>query len=201
MVRLRYDPRVFLALTVSRTAQERLGIIQAELRKYLTSWHFVPVPNFHLTLRFFGEVPEPSIGALDARCRELAPRCAPFSLHFNRLDYYGEPQAARVLYFGAEDSPELAKLAQAVWQAFPDDSERRRFSPHITLAKARKQLEPSIERSNANMLQRLRDLGRVGPEPLNIDVTTVHRELVLMETVWVGRAVEYEVRERYPFGV
>jgi 2'-5' RNA ligase len=199
MVRLRYDPRVFLALTLSRTAQERLGLTQAELKKFLTSWHYVPVPNFHLTLRFFGETPESRIAEIDAACRELAPRFHTFSLHFNNVGFFGEPQSARVLYFGAEESNELKKLSAALWDAFPDEGERRRFSPHITLAKARKNLEPGVVRSNANMLQRLRDLGRVGPEPLEVDVTTVHREFVLMETQWIGREVEYRIRERYPF--
>ena len=198
MVRLRYDPRVFLALTLSRTVQERLGVIQAELRKYLTSWHFAPIPNFHLTLRFFGETPESRIAEIDKTCRELAPRYHPFSLHFCRLGFFGEPHAARVLYFGAEESEVLKSLSSGLWDAFPDEGERRRFSAHVTLAKARKNLEPDVVRSNANMLQRLRDLGRVGPEPLEVDLTTVHREFVLMETMWIGRDVEYQVRERYP---
>lgn len=200
VVRLRYDPRIFLALPLSRTAQERLGETQAVLKKYLTSWHYVPCLNFHLTLRFFGETPEARIAEIDQICRSCAPRCTPFSLHFTNVGFFGEPHAARVLYFGAEDSPELLALSQHLWEHFPDEQERRRFSPHVTLAKARKNLEPAIVRSNANMLQRLRDLGRVGPEPLEVDVTTVHREFVLMETNWIGRDVEYQIRERYAFG-
>ena len=54
----RYDPRVFLALQFSPTAQERLRAAQLELKQYLQNWHFLPDHQFHLTLRFFGEVPE-----------------------------------------------------------------------------------------------------------------------------------------------
>jgi RNA 2',3'-cyclic 3'-phosphodiesterase len=198
-MKVRYDPRIFLALTLSRTVQERMGVIQAEMMKYFTNWHFVPLINFHITLRFFGEVPEAEIPKISEHCERISPLAVPFSLHFTRLGFFGEPQAARVLYIGAEDNEMLSGLSHALWEAFPDEHERRRFHPHVTLAKARKQVEPHIARSNANMLQRLRDLGRVGPEPVDVDITTVHREFVLMETIWVGRDVEYNVRERYPF--
>ncbi len=193
----RYDPRVFLALTLSRTAQERMAQIQAELKQYMANWHFTPLLNFHVTLRFFGETPEEDISRIDSACKRLAKRNATAILNWNHLGFFGPPQAARVLYLGTTACPELERLAADVMETFPDERERRRYRPHVTLAKARKHMEPGLARMNANMLRRLQELGRIGPEPIAVDISTVHREFVMMETDWVGRRAEYHIRERY----
>lgn len=197
----RYDPRVFLALRFSRTAQERLHTVQEELRQYLLSWHFLPDHQFHLTLRFFGELPEEQIGRVTEQCRAIAAEHHTVPLNLNEVDFFGNPEQARVLFAGGEPSPDLAALVRAIEAAFPQDTDQRRgFRPHVTLAKARKHMEPGLTRANANVLRRLRELGRIGPNQLSLDMQTVHREVVLMETIWLGRRVEYEVRERFPLG-
>jgi RNA 2',3'-cyclic 3'-phosphodiesterase len=195
----RYDPRVFLALTLSRTALVRLEEIQVQVQEYLASWHYIPPPNFHMTLLFFGDVPEATIPQVCGACRTVATRCTPISLHWNCLDFFGAPHSARVLFAGADSNPELEALAAALDRAFPGVQEERGFRPHITLAKARKDMDRNIALMNANMLRRLREHGRIGPNPMEVDITTVHREFVLMETIWVGRGVEYQVRDRFPF--
>jgi 2'-5' RNA ligase len=198
-VKPRYDPRVFLALTLSRTTQARLGEAQSELRTYLASWHFIPEVNFHMTLRFIGEIPEESIPPICSACAALATQHHPVVLHWNRMDFFGAPHSARVLFAAAEDHHGLSELAYALAAATPGADEARPFHPHITLAKARRQMDRSLVQMNANMLRRLRELGRIGPNPVEVDFTTVHREFVLMETIWIGRAVEYQVRERFHF--
>jgi RNA 2',3'-cyclic 3'-phosphodiesterase len=195
----RYDPRIFLAFTLSRTIQMRLGEHQAGLQQYLTEWHFIPHVNFHVTLRFIGEVPEEEIPGICTTCAEISNRYYPVTLHWYKLDYFGAPHSARVLFAAAEDSPALTSLARELNNSTPGTDESRPFHPHVTLAKARRQMQPGVVERNANMLRRLRELGRIGPQPLDVDLTTVHREFVLMETLWIGRAVEYRVRERFQF--
>lgn len=195
----RYDPRVFLALILSRTAHSRMEEIQTKVKDYLTSWHYIPPANFHTTLLFFGEVPEQTIPDINKVCLAIGAQHHPVSLHWNKLDFFGAPHSARVLFIAAEDNPQIKALADSVSKAFPGVQEERGYHPHITLAKARKDMDRSTAEINANMLRRLRELGRIGPDSLDVDLTTVHREFVLMETIWVGRGVEYQVRERFPF--
>lgn len=196
----RLDPRIFLALPLSRTVQSRLAAIQDELKLYLQNWHFVPQDNFHVTLKFFGEVPEHQIAKIHKRCGDLAPGMHPFSLEWNKLDFFGPPQAARVLFVSAAEVVELSELARELLKLFPGDDSRKKFRAHITLAKARKIMDSHARRMNENMLRRLKEHGRIGPQPLNVDIRTFHREFVLMETIWVGRAVEYNFREIYKLG-
>lgn len=194
----RYDPRMFLALRFSRTTQERLLAVQTELRQHLHNWHFIPPDNFHLTLRFFGEMQEEQIAQVNSACQQFAPSLAPFALHLNHVDFFGTPHSARVIYAGGEACEGLDRLVAAIRERFPDPNEKRtEFRPHVTLAKARQKMERAVEVLNSVALRRLREQGRLGKDTLTMDALTVHREFVLMETIWVGRSVEYEVRERY----
>lgn len=174
-----------------------MGQVQAELQQYLANWHFIPPENFHVTLRFFGEVPESRIRDIHFACCEFVTELHPLTLHWNTVDFFGSPRSARVLFVGAQDCEELKSLAGMISSVFPGKDQRREFRAHVTLAKARKHMETGIARMNSNMLRRLRELGRIGPNSIEVDLTTVHREIALMETIWVGRAVEYEIRERY----
>jgi 2'-5' RNA ligase len=174
---------VFLALRFSRTTQERLHSIQQELKQYLFNWHFIPDQNFHLTLRFFGDTPQEMINRIDDTCKRLAPQMHPFQLHLNHIDYFGSPSSARVLFADGDASPGLDRLVSEIRREFPEDADQRsEFRPHVTLAKARKDMERSMETRNAFALRRLREQGRIGPNPINVDTMTVHREFVLMET-------------------
>lgn len=196
----RYDPRVFLALMVSPGNKQRLGSIQALFRPVLPSWHFIPVENFHVTLRFLGELPEEEIAGIDKLCRELAPTLAPFTLTWDSVDFFGPPKSARVLFAAAQASPELERLTQALQQIPPlPERERREFTPHITLAKARSQLDAADIKLSTAILTRLREQRKVGAQAVDFSLTSVHLEFVLMETVWVGRGVDYVIRQRYPF--
>lgn len=175
-----------------------MGQVQVELQQYLSNWHFIPPVNFHVTLRFFGEIPEEKIKDIDAACCDIVRQLHPLTLHWNNVDFFGSPNSARVLFIGAEECEELKALAYRIMATFPGKDQRKEFRAHVTLAKARKHMESGMARMNSNMLRRLRELGRIGPNPIEVDLTTVHREIVMMETIWVGRAVEYEVREHYP---
>ena len=193
----RLDPRVFLALPISRTVRSWLEGIQSELKKYLEDWYFVPPTNFHVTLRFFGEVPEETISKIELACNSFARELPPLNLTWNRLDYFGPPQAGRVLFVDAKESEELSRFVKAIMDHFPEGEPRKRFRPHITLAKARQNMQPAAEERNSNMLRRLRELGRIGPEKMDVNFNSFHRDFVLMETIWVGRAVEYFPRARF----
>ena len=193
----RLDPRVFLALPITRTVRGWLEEIQGELKKYLEDWYFVPPANFHVTLRFFGEVPEETITRIETACRNVAENLPPLSLHWNSLDYFGPPQAGRVLFVDAKETDELNHFVKAIMAHFPEGEQRKKFRPHITLCKARQNMQPDAVERNSNMLRRLRELGRIGPEKMDVNFNSFHRDFVLMETIWVGRAVEYFPRARF----
>jgi 2'-5' RNA ligase len=90
----------------------------------------------HLTLSFFGEVPEDVRPDLDERLARAARRCEPFPLRLEGGGHFG----GRSLWAGAGGAlPELRRLAQRVLaagrRAGVGQEEDRAYRPHLTVAR------------------------------------------------------------------
>ena len=93
--------------------------------------------NFHLTLRFIGEIGEDIAADIDdALSRVRARRC---TLQIAGTGVFGGDKP-RSLWAGAERTPELVGLRDKVEQALLRAGlppEPRKFTPHVTLARLR----------------------------------------------------------------
>ncbi len=91
--------------------------------------------NFHVTLRFIGEVDEGVAADLDAEVALLrAPR---FSLSIAGVDYFGPAEKPRAVIATLDREPGLQHLFEKLGTVLarvglPPD--HRRFTPHVTLA-------------------------------------------------------------------
>ncbi len=98
------------------------------------SWVFYE--NYHITLRFLGDMPESDAADIDL---SLAGIDAPaFDLRLQGLGHFGHLQKARSLWAAVEANPMLAHLRSKVEAACVRagaEPERRKFKPHITLAR------------------------------------------------------------------
>jgi RNA 2',3'-cyclic 3'-phosphodiesterase len=88
--------------------------------------------NYHLTLRFIGEVDEGIASDIDAALAQIrAPR---FDLALAGVGRFGE----RMLWVGVEKNPALSHLRDKVESTLVRlglDPETRRYAPHVTLAR------------------------------------------------------------------
>jgi RNA 2',3'-cyclic 3'-phosphodiesterase len=102
---------------------------------------WVDAGNFHLTLRFIGEVDEGVASDIDAALLRLsAPR---FSLTLAGVGQFG----TRMLWVGVEKNPALLQLQAKVESALQRAGvppEGRRYTPHVTLARLRQPLGPRV---------------------------------------------------------
>ncbi len=122
--------RVFAALPVDPAIAERIE----PLMKGVPGAAWRPVENFHVTLAFYGELDEAVIAELDAELARI--RCAPFDLVFKGVNHFGKAEPTS-LWLGVEDNRALSALARACVQAARRvgvETERRVFTPHLTLA-------------------------------------------------------------------
>jgi 2'-5' RNA ligase len=94
--------------------------------------------ELHLTVRFIGEVDgvvfDDVLGALDE------VRLAPFALGLRGVGHFPPRGEPRILWAGVERSPELMALHNKVESALIRagvEPERRKFSPHVTIARLR----------------------------------------------------------------
>ena len=91
---------------------------------------------FHLTLRFIGNVDD---GLLQDIQNTLANIETPvFSLALKGVGYFPPRGPAKILWAGIEEAPLLLRLrgqVAATLEAIGLEPERRKFAPHITLAR------------------------------------------------------------------
>lgn len=124
--------RLFAALDLPDDVAERL----MALMKGVPGAKWRPRENLHLTLRFFGEVPEPVADDIDAALGEVGEANAPFEMQLKGAGSFGgaDPHA---LWIGVRDNAELTKLAKDCERAARRAGlkpEGRKFAPHVTLA-------------------------------------------------------------------
>jgi 2'-5' RNA ligase len=91
--------------------------------------------NFHVTLRFVGEVNEGVADDIDEALAEIrSPR---FDLAVAGTGLFGPPEKPRLLYAGLDKEPQLVRLHERIEAALARiglPPEGRRYTPHVTLA-------------------------------------------------------------------
>lgn len=123
--------RAFVAIELPETVAADLIAAQAGLPEGRP----VPPENLHLTLAFLGEHPEPVVEDAHHALSRLRHRS--FELTLRGLDVLGD-RRLRVLNAGVAPEPGLDRLQSKVAQAIRDagvELQRRRFQPHVTLAR------------------------------------------------------------------
>lgn len=133
--------RLFVALDLPWEVKEEL----ADLSCNIPGARWVPTENFHLTLRFIGEANRLQAEEIDLALATLRGRSFSFSL--SGLGWFEKNGRASMLWAGVERNAELARLQSKVETALhrigtPPD--RRRFTPHVTLARMDTPVTPAI---------------------------------------------------------
>ncbi|MEV7007371.1 RNA 2',3'-cyclic phosphodiesterase [Streptosporangium sp. NPDC051022] len=121
------------------------------LRPHLGAWpglRWVDRANWHVTLSFLGEVPEEIMSELETRLARAASRHASMTLSLAGAGAFPSPHRARVFWTGLYGARlPLARLADSLGagarRAGVAQLDRRRFRPHLTLARARAETDMS----------------------------------------------------------
>jgi 2'-5' RNA ligase len=124
--------RLFAALPLDQETRLRL----AGLAGGLPGARWVPPDNLHLTLRFAGEVDEPAADAIDLALAAI--RHPALSLVLAGVGLFGPTRGGATLWAGVARTEALEQLQEKVERAMVRAGlapERRRFHPHITLAR------------------------------------------------------------------
>jgi RNA 2',3'-cyclic 3'-phosphodiesterase len=155
--------RLFLAVPVSDALRERLRELQElsleTLRDHgITNVRPENIRNSHITVRFLGDVQQAMsaqlIDALSSRDFTLPT----FNYAITSIGVFDSPRKARVLWAGLDQLDEFRALRSEVDRILATlgfESERRAFSPHLTLARFR---EPQDISASVEELRQLTDV-------------------------------------------
>jgi RNA 2',3'-cyclic 3'-phosphodiesterase len=134
--------RLFTGLDLPPEVMGRLADLLQRLRPAAPiAWS--PAENLHITTKFIGEWPEERLDELQAALAAVsaAPEARPIGVHIGGLGFYPNARSPRVFWCGVE-APGIAELAartDAATARLGIQSEKRAYSPHLTLARIREQ--------------------------------------------------------------
>jgi 2'-5' RNA ligase len=135
--------RLFVALDLPWEIKEEL----ADMSANIPGARWVPTDNFHLTLRFIGEASRLQAEEIDLALATLRGRS--FSFALSGLGWFEKAGRVSCLWAGVERNEDLARLQSKVETALhriglaPD---RRRFTPHVALARMDTPVGPELTR-------------------------------------------------------
>ncbi len=124
--------RLFVAIPLPGDVRERLGLLAGGIPG--AKW--VEPANLHLTLRFIGEVEEPVVAEIAAALETI--EAAPFTIELDGMGDFGSGKRLRALWAGVARNEALKNLHARIESALVRvglEPERRRFTPHVTLAR------------------------------------------------------------------
>jgi 2'-5' RNA ligase len=191
--------RTFIALNLSVGAIRRVvEVVEkrvAELGDAGRRLAWVSPAQYHLTLRFLGDIPPESIDAIATTLRRRVSELSPITLRLGGLGCFPAEAAPRVLWVGVDGGKALLSLQSSIesdLQALGFPKEERPYHPHLTIARV-----PHDE----NGVSLPAESWRAGATPdLGEDVCT---EVVVYESKLEKKSnrggVEYLARARVPF--
>lgn len=128
--------RLFVALPLPAALKEQLSVLSGS---GIPGAKWVPPENYHLTLRFIGEIESWRAQEVDEALAGI--RARPFELSLRGIGTFARGGRIHALWVGAERSEGMAFLQAKVESALQRiglEPERRRFAPHVTLARTEK---------------------------------------------------------------
>lgn len=135
--------RLFTAIDLPEEIRDRLAELIGRLRP-LASVQWSPPENLHITTKFIGEWPVDRLPEVGRKLAGLAGGRA-IAIRIGGLGFFPNAKSPRVFWAGVEAGPALALLAGETDRALGAlgvQPETRPYSPHLTLARIRKDPAP-----------------------------------------------------------
>jgi len=181
--------RLFAAIPVPDVVKDYAWEIKNKLESGLYDIKWVEYENYHLTLKFLGEVEDNRVPAIKDRLQMAAEAVPSFKLFFSGLGFFPHRNRPRVLWLGTKG--ELAKaefLGERIdtyLQEIGFEEEKKR-SFHLTLGRLRS------DKNQQKLLQQASRLNEISP---TLPVTI--REFYLMESQLFSGGPKYIIQEKY----
>ncbi len=178
--------RCFLAINFSEPVKAQIKSLQESLARSGADVRWVRPEGVHLTLKFFGQVPEQKIPLIAETTSQIAQTIAPFVLEFFDLGAFPSFRRPKVIWIGLRgDLKSLIELQKGLEQAYTTlgfPPEKRPFVPHVTLGRVK---SPKRIQRLQEQMEKSRSAVGLGWEK------TLVKEIVLYKSVLKPSGAEY----------
>ncbi|WP_367159563.1 RNA 2',3'-cyclic phosphodiesterase [Kozakia baliensis] len=179
--------RFFTALDIAPEQRRQI----AELRSNLPGATWTPVENYHLTLRFLGEIRSRAMAEeIDFALMRIESK--PFTLHLGGTGIFHTPRGDK-LWIGVQPNDTLTLLQARIESAMRRiglPPEKRRFQPHISIA----HMEAGADAMAARWMQ-VHNLLHL--EPMPVDRFTLFQSHLSSDAPVYENCAEYLLDRRF----
>lgn len=135
--------RTFIAIDFPKEILEKISRIITFLQSQTTekALKWVETDIMHLTLKFIGEISEDAVRDVQTIMRHTLQGQNAFEVSIEGLGMYPNPKNPRVVWLGISAEKalfDIQKNLDLALQKINIPSEKRGFSPHLTIARLRK---------------------------------------------------------------
>jgi len=133
--------RAFIAIKIPDEIKSKFGEVQRKLRVPGADVRWVKPGNAHITLQFLGDTPVEKIEPIESALSRVATSHRPFDITITGLGVFPSLKRPRVIWIGiVEGANPLISLQASVVEEMTNlgyESEKRAYSPHITLGRVK----------------------------------------------------------------
>ena len=153
--------RLFIAIAVPENVRREIGRAQGQLKRVATpgSIRWTRPEQFHVTLKFLGDVPSAHVADLDRAVAQACSGRRAMQLSAHGIGFFPDARKPRVIWVGADDGngqlSELHRQLETALQPLAPTEKSERFTGHITLGR----FKPGRPAAVAKLLERGAILG------------------------------------------
>jgi RNA 2',3'-cyclic 3'-phosphodiesterase len=134
------------------TVRNEIIGVQLKLRQLVSqdAVRWTKPEQFHLTLRFLGDVPVERVAALQEAINAITLGSPALRLRAQGIGFFPNARAPRVIWAGVNDGEgrlvDLQKKIEAAVQAFAEKPGTEKFAGHVTIGRVKFLKRPEIEK-------------------------------------------------------
>lgn len=149
--------RVYIAIDFENQVKDYFDKITCYIKDHCIEGSFTRKNNFHMTIRFIGEVDEVQVDKLKGVLDKVVLNINSFELRLGDLGIFSRKKT-NILWIGLEENPVLSQLHKELTTVLKEEKIRfydKLFMPHVTLGRRVELASDSIELNTLIQYERI----------------------------------------------